>query len=178
MKALRRSSTSSSPSSSSSPTAASSPPSSSWIHIRSLLVAAASSSSSSSSSAPAASGSAVAVVSAAAAAPSSSSPASSSPHSDRGGIKSPWSRRKENEHFLVNSGESLFSANGRSFVMGIEPSIRSEVWPFLLGVYDLNSSEEERNSVKIKKRKEYEKLRRQCQQILNGYKGNFVEGNN
>nr|ACF81964.1 unknown [Zea mays] len=158
MKALRRSSTSSSPSSSSSPTAASSPPSSSWIHIRSLLVAAASSSSSS----------------------------SSSPHSDRGGIKSPWSRRKRKRALSREQWESLFSANGKlrdggkKFLKkvrsgGIEPSIRSEVWPFLLGVYDLNSSEEERNSVKIKKRKEYEKLRRQCQQILNGYKGNSLK---
>ncbi|CAN6218473.1 unnamed protein product [Urochloa humidicola] len=186
MKALRRSSTSSSPSSSSSPTAASSPPSSSWIHIRSLLVASASSSSSSSSSSAAASGSAVAVVSAAAAASSSSSPASSSPHSDRGGIKSPWSRRKRKRALSREQWDSLFSANGKlrdggkKFLKkvrsgGIEPSLRAEVWPFLLGVYDLNSSEEERNTVKIKKRKEYEKLRRQCQQILNGCKGNGLK---
>ncbi|KAL6601313.1 hypothetical protein ACP70R_044533 [Stipagrostis hirtigluma subsp. patula] len=188
MKALRRSSTSSSPSSSSSPTAASSPPSSSWIHIRSLLVAAASSSSSSSSSssAAAAAGSTVAVASAAAAASSSSSPASSSPHSDRGGIKSPWSRRKRKRALSREQWDSLFSANGKlrdggkKFLKkvrsgGIEPGIRAEVWPFLLGVYDLNSTEEERSTVKIKKRKEYEKLRRQCQQILNGNKGNGLK---
>jgi len=179
MKALRRSSTSSSP------TAASSPPSSSWIHIRSLLAAAASSSSSSSFAAAAA-GSAVAVVSAAVAASSSSSPASSSPHSERGGLKSPWSRRKRKRALSREQWESLFSANGklrdggRKFLKkvrsgGIEASIRAEVWPFLLGVYDLNSSEEERNSIKIKKRKQYEKLRRQCQQILNGYKGNGLK---
>ncbi|TVU08833.1 hypothetical protein EJB05_42248 [Eragrostis curvula] len=184
MKALRRSSTSSSPSSSSSPTAASSPPSSSWIHIRSLLVAAASSSSSSSSSAAA--GSTVAVASAAVAASSTSSPASSSPHSDRGGIKSPWSRRKRKKALSREQWDSLFSVNGKlrdggkKFLKkvrsgGIEPGLRAEVWPFLLGVYDLNSSEEERSAVKIKKRKEYEKLRRQCQQILNGYKGNSLK---
>jgi len=58
---------------------------------------------------------------------------------------------------------------------GIEPGLRAEVWPFLLGVYDLNSSEEERTTVKIKKRKEYEKLRRQCQQILTDSKGNGLK---
>lgn len=61
---------------------------------------------------------------------------------------------------------------------GIEPGIRAEVWPFLLGVYDLNSSEEERNAIKIKKRKEYEKLRRQCQQILNGHRGSGLKSIN
>ncbi|KAF0924373.1 hypothetical protein E2562_010049 [Oryza meyeriana var. granulata] len=190
MKALRRSSTSSSPSSSSSsPTAASSPPSSSWIHLRSLLVAAASSSSSSASASSAAAGSSVALVSASAAAASSSSspvPAPSSPHSDRGGIKSPWSRRKRKRALSRQQWEGLFSANGKlrdggkKFLKkvrsgGIEPGIRAEVWPFLLGVYELNSSEEERNAIKIKKRKEYEKLRRQCQQILNCYKGNGLK---
>ncbi|CAM0952580.1 unnamed protein product [Alopecurus aequalis] len=195
MKALRRSSTSTSPSSSSSPTAASSPPSSSWIHIRSLLVAAASSNSSSSAAAAAAAaGSSVAALpsasAAAAGAPSSSSPAaSSSPRSDRGGIKSPWSRRKRKRVLSRQQWDSLFSANGKlrdggKKVLkkvrsgGIEPGIRAEVWPFLLGVYDLNSSEEERNTIKIKKRKEYEKLRRQCQHILNGYKGSGLKSIN
>ncbi|KAL5206930.1 hypothetical protein ABZP36_035139 [Zizania latifolia] len=171
MKALRRSSTSSSPSSSSSPTAGSSPPSSSWIHLRSLLVAAASSSSSSSAAAAAAAaaGGSVALVSASAAATSSSSSsASSSPHSDRGGIKSPWSRRKRKRALSRQQWEGLFSANGRlrdggkKFLKkvrsgGIEPGLRAEVWPFLLGV------------------KEYEKLRRQCQQILNCSKGNGLK---
>ncbi|KAL5677826.1 hypothetical protein ACJX0J_013957, partial [Zea mays] len=84
-----------------------------------------------------------------------------------GGIKSPWSRRKRKRALSREQWESLFSANGKlrdggkKFLKkvrsgGIEPSIRSEVWPFLLGVYDLNSSEEERNSVKIKKRKDLE----------------------
>uniref|UniRef100_J3MZF3 Rab-GAP TBC domain-containing protein n=1 Tax=Oryza brachyantha TaxID=4533 RepID=J3MZF3_ORYBR len=191
MKALRRSSTSSSPSSSSSsPTAASSPPSSSWIHLRSLLVAAASSSSASASSSSAAgAGGALGPVPACAGAASWSSspaPAPSSPHSDRGGIKSPWSRRKRKRVLSRQQWEGLFSANGKlrdggkKFLKkvrsgGIEPGIRAEVWPFLLGVYELNSSEEERNTIKIKKRKEYEKLRRQCQQILNCYKGNGLK---
>ncbi|XP_072968610.1 rab GTPase-activating protein 22-like isoform X1 [Typha angustifolia] len=152
MKALRRSNTSSSSTSSPS-SSSSSPPSSSWIHLRSLLVVASSSSSSS----------------------------ASSPVPDRGSLKSPWSRRKRKRALSRRQWYSLFSANGRlrdggvKFLKkvrsgGIEPSIRAEVWPFLLGVYDLDSSEAERNIIKIKKRKEYEKLRRHCQQLLVHYK--------
>ncbi|KAH9539521.1 hypothetical protein CY35_15G061300 [Sphagnum magellanicum] len=48
---------------------------------------------------------------------------------------------------------------------GIEPSIRALVWPFLLGVYDLDSNCMERDVVKSCKKKEYEALRQQCCQI-------------
>ncbi|KAL6660995.1 hypothetical protein ACP70R_000379 [Stipagrostis hirtigluma subsp. patula] len=184
MKALRRSSTSSSASAAASPRAPPSPRSSSWIHRRSLLLAASSASAASSLAASgnsAAEGSDSASASVAAAAASSpSSLAPSSPNLDRGGIKSPWSRRKRKRALSCQHWNRLFSANGkfrdggRKFLKkvrsgGIEPGIRSEVWPFLLGVYDLDSSQEDRNTIKIKKRKEYEKLRRQC--ILNCYKG-------
>ncbi|XP_020114763.1 uncharacterized protein DDB_G0271670-like [Ananas comosus] len=164
MKALRRSNTSassSSPSSSSSP-----PPFSSWIHLRSLLVVASSSSTSSSSSSTSSS--------------SSSSSSVSSPLPDRGSLKSPWSRKKRKRALSRRQWYCLFSADGRlrdggaKFLKkvrsgGVDPSIRAEVWPFLLGVYDLNCSETERNIVKLKKRKEYEKLRQQCQQLLVQY---------
>ncbi|KAF0898309.1 hypothetical protein E2562_007161 [Oryza meyeriana var. granulata] len=156
MKALRRSSTSSSSSASSSPRAPSSPPP--WVHLRSLLVA-------SSSSSLATSGNSAAV-----AASASFSPASYSPHSDRGGTKSPWSRRKRKRPLSCRHWNHLFSANGklrdggRKFLKkvrsgGVEPDIRAKVWPFLLGVYDLNSSEAERNVIKTNKRNDYEKLR-------------------
>ncbi|KAL5682318.1 hypothetical protein ACJX0J_008703, partial [Zea mays] len=80
----------------------------------------------------------------------------------KGGIKSPWSRRKRKRALTCQHWNRLFSANGklrdggRKFLKkvrsgGIEPGIRAEVWPFLLGVYDLNSSEEDRNTIKIKK---------------------------
>ncbi|KAG2580492.1 rab GTPase-activating protein 22-like [Panicum virgatum] len=183
MKALRRSSTSSSSAAAAAPLprAPSSPRSYSWIHRRSLLVT-------SSASSPAASGNLAAEGSDSAPAPvvaASSSPslAPSSPNVDRGGIKSPWSRRKRKRALSCQHWNRLFSSNGklrdggRKFLKkvrsgGIEPGIRAEVWPFLLGVYDLNSSEEDRNAIKIKKRKEYEKLRRQCHRVLNCYKGN------
>ncbi|KAJ4803837.1 Ypt/Rab-GAP domain of gyp1p superfamily protein [Rhynchospora pubera] len=160
MKALRRASTSSGPTSSPPPPeAASSPPttSSAWVHLRSLLVVASSSSSSSSSSSP-----------------SVSSPLAA----ERGGLKSPWSRRKRRRVLSTKQWSHLFLTNGRlrdggaKFLKrvrsgGVDPAIRSEVWPFLLGVYDLNSSQSERNITKAKNRKEYEKLRRQCRLLAN-----------
>ncbi|KAF2598351.1 hypothetical protein F2Q68_00008171 [Brassica cretica] len=49
---------------------------------------------------------------------------------------------------------------------GVDPSIRGEVWLFLLGVYDLNSTSEEREAVKSQRRNEYEKLQRRCTMLL------------
>ncbi|XVE64609.1 hypothetical protein DITRI_Ditri07aG0114500 [Diplodiscus trichospermus] len=151
MRALRRSHTSSSPSSSSSSTSntsSSSSSSSSWIHLRSVLLVVASSS-------------------------SSSSPLPT----DRGSLKSPWSRRRRKHALLRKQWKNLFTADGKlidggvKFLKktrsgGVDPSIRAEVWPFLLGVYDFNSSTEERDSVRNQKRKEYESFRKQCCQIL------------
>ncbi|XP_059442679.1 rab GTPase-activating protein 22-like isoform X3 [Corylus avellana] len=146
MRALRRSHTSSSPSSSSSnssspSSSSSSSSSSSWVHLRSVLLVVASSSSSSSSS-------------------------------------SPVSTDRRRKHVLLpKQWKSFFTPDGKlidggvKFLKkvrsgGVDPSLRTEVWPFLLGVYDMNSSQEERDSVKIKKRNEYDNLQKQCQQIL------------
>lgn len=120
----------------------SSPPTSSWIHLRSLVVVA------SPSAAP-----------------------------DRGTLKSPWFRRRRKYVLSRHQWNSFFTTDGKlhdggvKFLKkvrsgGVDPSIRAEVWPFLLGVYDLNSSEEERNATEAQKRKEYKKLRRQCRQLL------------
>ncbi|XP_020881721.1 GTPase-activating protein GYP7 isoform X2 [Arabidopsis lyrata subsp. lyrata] len=127
MKALRRIQTTSSSSNPSSPL--SSPPSSSssWIQIRSALFVVA-----------------------------SSSPASCS--SDRPRLKSPWSRRRRKRPLRPQQWKRFFTPDGRLRnggvdllkkvrSRGIEPSIRLEVWPFLLGV------------------KEYERLRRQCKRL-------------
>ncbi|CAA2998466.1 GTPase-activating gyp7-like [Olea europaea subsp. europaea] len=51
-------------------------------------------------------------------------------------------------------------------MQGVEPSIRAEVWPFLLGFYDVKSSQKERDAIEAQKRKEYLDLRRQCRQNL------------
>ncbi|XP_073118999.1 rab GTPase-activating protein 22-like [Henckelia pumila] len=148
MKALRRCQTSSSEKSSpqsSSPNSSSLP----WIHLRSVLFLVA-----------------------------SSSPAncSSSSPSNRGHLKSPWSRRKRKRILSFQQWRTFFTPEGKlrdggSKLLkkvrsgGIDLSIRAEVWPFLLGVYDLTSSKEERDVIRTRKREEYENLRRICRRI-------------
>ncbi|KAK3018826.1 hypothetical protein RJ639_003454 [Escallonia herrerae] len=135
----------------------------------------------------------------------------------RGGLKSPWSRRRRKHALLPKQWKILFDTDGRlldggvKFLKkvrsgGVDPSLRAEVWPFLLGVlcqagqrfcgcvrqcegdgmalfYDLGSSKEERESIRTQKRKEYANLRRQCQQIVKptersfNMKGTFVNSN-
>ncbi|XP_008239222.1 PREDICTED: GTPase-activating protein gyp7 isoform X1 [Prunus mume] len=160
MRALRRSHTSSNSSPPSS-NSTSSPSSSSWIHLRSILLVVAS---------------------------SSSFPVST----DRGSLKSPWSRRRKKHALLPKQWKSFFTPDGKltdgglKFLKkvrsgGVDPRIRAEVWPFLLGVYNVNSSMEERESVKNEKRKEYENLRKQCRRILThsdkSFKLNEASGN-
>lgn len=107
----------------------------------------------------------------------SSSSSSSSVTTDRGSLKSPWSRRRRKHALLPKQWKRLFEPDGRlsnggvKFLKkvrsgGVDPSIRAEVWPFLLGVYDLSSTKEEREIARKKKRKEYGNLQRKCQQIL------------
>ncbi|KAL6568944.1 hypothetical protein OROHE_003685 [Orobanche hederae] len=138
---------------SSSPSSSSS---SSWVHFRSVLLIVASSSSSSSSQVP----------------------------SDRGSLKSPWSRRRRKHALLAKQWKTLFDVDGKlsdggvRFLKkirtgGVDPSIRAEVWPFLLGMqYDVKSTKRERDAIRVKKRhtlekpKEYVELRKKCRQIL------------
>ncbi|XP_071917400.1 rab GTPase-activating protein 22-like [Coffea arabica] len=105
-------------------------------------------------------------------------------YSRRGSLKSPWSRRRRKHALLQKQWKSFFDTDGRlldggvKFLKkarsgGVDPNIRAEVWPFLLGVYDVNSTEEERNSIKARKRKEYVNLRRQCQQLLSSSDKSF-----
>ncbi|CAM8933365.1 unnamed protein product [Rhodiola kirilowii] len=163
MKALRRSHTSSdasspavaaSSNSNSSPTSSSSlsstsstTSSSSWNHLKSVLFVVA-------------------------------TPANSLSPTDRNRQKSPWSRRKRIQALSPQLWKSFFTPDGKlqddGVKMlkkvrsgGIDPSIRAEVWPFLLGVHALDSTEEERQKARIQKRKEYEKLQRKCQKLYN-----------
>ncbi|CAI9768149.1 unnamed protein product [Fraxinus pennsylvanica] len=98
-------------------------------------------------------------------------------YTSRGRIKSPWSRGKRKYALSPQQWRSLFTPDGKlldggvKFLKqvrsgGVDPSIRAEVWPFLLGVYGLSSSKRERDAIRTEKRKEYEKLRRQCHQLL------------
>lgn len=94
-----------------------------------------------------------------------------------GHLKSPWSRKRRKHALTPQQWRNSFAPDGKLHdggmkllkkvrSGGIDPSIRAEVWPFLLGVYDLNSSKEERDAVRNKNRKEYEKLRRQSRRLL------------
>ncbi|KAK8503834.1 hypothetical protein V6N12_019006 [Hibiscus sabdariffa] len=98
-------------------------------------------------------------------------------YSRRGSLKSPSSPSGRQHSLQPKQWKSLFTKDGKlsdggvKFLMkvrsgGIDPSIRAEVWPFLLGVYDINSSKEERKSIIRRKRKEYESLRKRCHQLL------------
>ncbi|KAI4312654.1 hypothetical protein MLD38_037457 [Melastoma candidum] len=97
-------------------------------------------------------------------------------YSRRGSLKSPWSRGRRKYALLPKQWRSLFGPDGKlsdggvKFLKkvrngGVDPSIRAEVWPFLLGVYDLNSSKEERDYVRLQNRQEYEDLRKECQKL-------------
>ncbi|GAA0155901.1 GTPase-activating protein [Lithospermum erythrorhizon] len=46
---------------------------------------------------------------------------------------------------------------------GVDPSIRSEVWEFLLGCYALNSTAEHRRQLRAARRERYKDLVKQCQ---------------
>ncbi|XP_010251559.1 PREDICTED: TBC1 domain family member 15-like isoform X2 [Nelumbo nucifera] len=143
MRALRRSHTSSSSNPNSNSSSSPSSSSSSWIHLRSVLFVVA-----------------------------SSSPVPS----DRGSLKSPWSRRRRKHALSPNQWKNLCTPDGKlrdgvKFLKkvrsgGIDPTIRAVVWPFLLGVYELSSSKEERETARSQKRKQYENLRRECRRIL------------
>lgn len=93
--------------------------------------------------------------------------------SRRGGLKSPWWRRRKKAPLTAQEWRDLFTPEGKLQdggvkllkqvrSGGIEPSIRAQVWPFLLGVYSLDSSEAQRDVVKAQNRKGYLLLRKHC----------------
>lgn len=51
---------------------------------------------------------------------------------------------------------SLFSQ--AIFFGGVDPSIRGEVWPFLLHYYSYDSASEEREAWRLQKRVEYQEI--------------------
>ncbi|KAG6531221.1 hypothetical protein ZIOFF_005011 [Zingiber officinale] len=48
---------------------------------------------------------------------------------------------------------------------GVDPSIRAEVWEFLLGCYTLNSTTENRKQLRMTRREWYKDLVKQCQMM-------------
>ncbi|XP_060212173.1 rab GTPase-activating protein 22-like isoform X2 [Lycium barbarum] len=203
MKALRRSQTSSSSNSpspsSSSPSSSAVTSSSSWIHLRSVLFVVASSSPAYCSSSDRCMNRRTSTY----CKPHQSKIILMQKPIERGHLKSPWSRRKRKHVLAPLRWRSFFTPDGKlrnggvKFLKkvrsgGVDPSIRAEVWPFLLGVYELESSKKERDAIRKRNRKEYERLRRKCCQLLrcsetfkmrvtggigsNGDSGNLMEG--
>ncbi|KAK7393380.1 hypothetical protein VNO78_21933 [Psophocarpus tetragonolobus] len=86
-------------------------------------------------------------------------------------------------HFKPRAGKTLsqrrwqasFSAEGRLDIAkvlrriqrgGVHPSIKGEVWEFLLGCYDPNSTLEERNELKQRRRGQYDMWKAECQKMV------------
>ncbi|XP_057857890.1 rab GTPase-activating protein 22 isoform X3 [Cryptomeria japonica] len=97
---------------------------------------------------------------------------------NRGSFRSHWAHKRKRHPLSRQQWSTAFLPDGRLAdgglkVLkqvrsgGIDSSIRAEVWPFLLGVYSLNSSKEERDLERNHKREEYEQLRIQCQCLPN-----------
>ncbi|KAJ4774482.1 Ypt/Rab-GAP domain of gyp1p superfamily protein [Rhynchospora pubera] len=91
----------------------------------------------------------------------------------RGGLKSPWSGRKKKNPLTKQEWQSFFTPEGKlaeggtrflkkARSSGVHMEIRAEVWPFLLGVYDLQSSEDDRNDVRKTNRGDFLLLRKKC----------------
>lgn len=70
-----------------------------------------------------------------------------------------WTECFGDEGKLVDGGETVICKVRGG---GVEPSIRAQVWPFLLGVYGLDSTASEREAVMRSKEQEYEDLRSRC----------------
>ncbi|GAB2298569.1 hypothetical protein Dimus_032637 [Dionaea muscipula] len=49
---------------------------------------------------------------------------------------------------------------------GVHPSIRGAVWEFLLGCYDPNSTFDDRNALRQKRRKQYDDWKAECQEMV------------
>ncbi|KAG9155012.1 hypothetical protein Leryth_012194 [Lithospermum erythrorhizon] len=105
---------------------------------------------------------------------------------DWGNCKSPWSCKRRKHVLKPKRWKQLFDADGRlsdggvKFLKkvqsgGVDPSIRSEVWPFLLGVYDIKSSKDERHALEVQKRKEYVNLRRKYRLFLKQREKSFKQ---
>ncbi|XP_017425790.1 rab GTPase-activating protein 22 isoform X2 [Vigna angularis] len=51
-------------------------------------------------------------------------------------------------------------------IKGVHPSIRGEVWEFLLGCYDPKSTFEERDQIRHRRRMQYATLKEECRQLF------------
>ncbi|XP_039130310.1 small G protein signaling modulator 1-like [Dioscorea cayenensis subsp. rotundata] len=66
-----------------------------------------------------------------------------------------------------NDGRALCFRKALKLIVlgGVDPSIRAEVWEFLLGCYALSTTTEHRKQLRMARRERYEELIRQCQMM-------------
>ncbi|KAG8386159.1 hypothetical protein BUALT_Bualt03G0120100 [Buddleja alternifolia] len=76
------------------------------------------------------------------------------------------SARKWNAAFSSEGYLDVGKTLGRIQRGGIHPSIRGEVWEFLLGCYDSKSSFDEREQVRERRRAKYAMLKEECRQMF------------
>ncbi|MBA0818340.1 hypothetical protein Gohar_019808 [Gossypium harknessii] len=103
-------------------------------------------------------------------------------YSRRGSLKSPWALRKRKYALQPKQWKSLFTPDGKLGDGGVKflKKVRSGVFTptncdvCMLNRYDLNSSKEERDSIRRQKRKEFERLRKRCRQILKRIENSFT----
>ncbi|PIN15129.1 Ypt/Rab-specific GTPase-activating protein GYP7 [Handroanthus impetiginosus] len=76
------------------------------------------------------------------------------------------SARKWNAAFSPGGYLDLGKILGRIQRRGIHPLIRGEVWEFLLGCYDPNSTFDEREQIRQRRRAKYAMLKEECRQMF------------
>ncbi|KAI3466219.1 hypothetical protein Pfo_022882 [Paulownia fortunei] len=76
------------------------------------------------------------------------------------------SARKWNAAFSPEGCLDIGKTLSRIHRGGIHPSIRGEVWEFLLGCYDPKSSFDERQQIRQRRRVKYEILKAECKQMF------------
>ncbi|KAH9606902.1 hypothetical protein KSS87_019736 [Heliosperma pusillum] len=82
---------------------------------------------------------------------------------------------KVNKMLKLEKWQTVFDSDGKVLgfqkalkliiLGGVDPSIRPEVWEFLLGCYALSSSTEYRKRLRAARRERYEELVKQCQKM-------------
>ncbi|KAI4333820.1 hypothetical protein L6164_018581 [Bauhinia variegata] len=76
------------------------------------------------------------------------------------------SERKWKSTFSPEGHLDISKSLGRIHRGGIHPSIRGEVWEFLLGCYDPESTYEEREQIREHRRLQYAKWKEECTQLF------------
>ncbi|KAJ6887056.1 TBC1 domain family member 17-like [Populus alba x Populus x berolinensis] len=76
------------------------------------------------------------------------------------------SSRKWQAAFTPEGYLDISKTLGRIYRGGIHPSIRGEVWEFLLGCYDPKSTFDERDQIRQRRRVQYVRWKEECRQIF------------